>query len=88
MIVKFKRQFLKELDTVPTPELKTAVAAVIRAVEVANNLGEVASIKKLKGYKTAFRIRVGAFRIGLLVENNEVSFVRVMSRRDIYRFFP
>ena len=88
MITKYKRQFSKDLDELPTAELKAEVAAVIRAVEAATSLSDIGNVKKLKGYKTAYRIRVGAFRIGLVVENHEVSFVRVVNRRDIYRFFP
>lgn len=88
MKIKYKRQFSKDLDELPTIELKAEVAAVIRTVEAAASLSDVTNVKKLKGYKTAYRIRVGDFRIGLVVENNEVSLVRVINRRDIYRLFP
>ncbi|WP_201279130.1 type II toxin-antitoxin system RelE/ParE family toxin [Leptolyngbya iicbica] len=43
---------------------------------------------KLKGYQAFYRIRIGNYRIGLKVTDQEVIFVRLLHRREIYRFFP
>ncbi|MGA1264796.1 MAG: type II toxin-antitoxin system RelE family toxin, partial [Prochlorothrix sp.] len=52
------------------------------------------NLLKLKGYDTYYRIRVGDYRIGLEVlhqsdsGNLEIVFVRVLHRKEIYRYFP
>ena len=88
MKTEFNRYFLKDLDKLPTRELKAEVAAIILAVEAAESLAEINNVKKLKGYKAAYRIRIGDFRVGLLLAQNTVEFVRVVNRKDIYKLFP
>ena len=84
----FGSRFLKDLDKLPDAGVKSAVADVIEAVENAPNQTAIADLKKLRGYKTAFRIRVGDFRIGIFIRNGEVEFARVVNRKDIYKLFP
>ena len=57
-------------------------------VEQAQHLGQVANLKKLRGGGNYYRIRVGDYRIGLIVEGDAVTFVRFLHRKDIYRYFP
>jgi mRNA-degrading endonuclease RelE of RelBE toxin-antitoxin system len=35
-----------------------------------------------------FRIRIGEYRLGMLVEGEAVEIVRFLHRREIYRYFP
>ncbi len=49
---------------------------------------EIPHLKKMKGYKNAYRIRFGDYRIGFLFENNSIVLSRVMNRNEIYRYFP
>jgi len=35
-----------------------------------------------------YRIRLGDYRIGLVVNEQTVVFVRFLHRREIYRYFP
>lgn len=88
MKTEFNRLFLKDLDKLPTKELRTEVAAVIVAVENAGALTSIANVKKLRGYKTAYRIRVGDFRIGITLVKGTVEFVRIVNRKEIYTLFP
>ena len=88
MKTAFTGRFLKDIDKLPDAAVKSAVADVIEAVEKASNLAGIADLKKLKGYKTAYRIRVGDFRIGVFISNGEVEFARVVNRKDIYKLFP
>jgi len=54
----------------------------------ASSLQDIPKIKKLAGFKTAFRIRTGSYRIGILYENNIIYFVAFAHRKDIYKQFP
>ena len=88
MTVEFKGSFLKDLRKIKDAAVLSRVAAAIVAVEAAESLGNVASCKKLQGGDNYYRIRLGDFRIGLLVEDDIVKFVRFLSRGDIYQHFP
>ena len=86
MRVEFNRYFLKDLDKLPGASVKSDVADVIEALERASSLSQVPNVKKLKGFRTAYRIRVGDFRI--VVVHGVVEFVRVVNRNTIYKLFP
>jgi mRNA interferase RelE/StbE len=51
-------------------------------------LKDIINLKKLSGYKSAFRIRIGDYRIGVIIENDTVIFVAFAHRKDIYHRFP
>ncbi|MFM7580523.1 MAG: type II toxin-antitoxin system RelE family toxin, partial [Microcystaceae cyanobacterium] len=61
------------------------VQETIRIVKNATNLMEIPNIKKLKSKKNYYRIRIGDYRLGISLENNEVTFIRIRHRREIYR---
>jgi mRNA interferase RelE/StbE len=88
MQVEFLEKFGKDLDKVNQGFVKTAVQKTIIRVEQATNLNEIPQLKKLAGHKSAYRIRVGDYRIGIFVDGNRVQFARVANRKDIYKVFP
>ena len=88
MNVHFKKLFLKELDKIRDKRLKDAVYASILNVEHAQNLSQVKNLKKLTGFESHYRIRVGDYRIGLKVEGVTVFFAAFSHRKDIYKRFP
>jgi mRNA interferase RelE/StbE len=83
----FTRSFAKDLRTLQ-PRFREQIRQVIEQVEQAPSLQEVSNLKKLHGHPVHYRIRVGDYRVGLTAEGNEVTFVRVLHRKDIYRLFP
>ena len=61
--------------------------AIIQVEKVKTTI-DINQLKKLKGYKSAFRIKVGDYRIGLFIENDVIEFARILHRKDIYNLFP
>jgi mRNA interferase RelE/StbE len=51
-------------------------------------LSEIPSCKKMTGYKNAYRIKLKTYRIGFFLENKKVELVRILHRKDIYKYFP
>jgi mRNA interferase RelE/StbE len=45
---------------------------VIEEVEAAEDLGTIVALKKLQGYQIYYRVRVGDYRLGLMVVNEEI----------------
>jgi mRNA-degrading endonuclease RelE of RelBE toxin-antitoxin system len=54
----------------------------------AEEVREIRNIKPMKGYSNRYRIRIGDYRIGIEVEGKEVEVMRVLHRREFYRYFP
>jgi mRNA interferase RelE/StbE len=84
----FLASFARDLKKVRDVAVRDKVRSTILRVEEAPDLGAISGLKKLSGTGPYFRIRVGEYRIGLRVEGDVVTFVRVLPRRDIYRYFP
>lgn len=84
----FLKSFYKDIDKLHAQAIKEEVAEVIVKVKSASKLSDIKGLKKLKGYKIAYRIKIGDYRIGLLIEKNEIEFARILHRKDIYKVFP
>jgi mRNA-degrading endonuclease RelE of RelBE toxin-antitoxin system len=87
MDVIFLRQFSKDIDKLPTSIRKKLTRVIIEA-EDAENLSAVQHCKKLHNHNTAYRIRMGDYRLGFYFENNQIIMARVVHRKDIYKLFP
>jgi mRNA interferase RelE/StbE len=88
MEVVVTRQFEKDVEKELSKPMQLKLAKLIEALQQAPSLDEVADVKKLKGYKTAYRIRMGEYRIGFILKANTIKLSRVMNRKEIYRYFP
>ncbi len=88
MKVEFRKTFEKDLRKLRDKALLSNIKSVIEAVETASTLEEVTNLKKLKGADGYFRIRQGDYRIGLFLQDETLRFVRVLHRREFYRYFP
>ncbi len=87
MTVQFRKSFVKDLDALD-PTYRTRVEKTILELEAAKTLREMRQLKKLQGRSGFFRIRVGDYRLGLVVLAREVTLVRCLDRREFYRHFP
>ena len=88
MKTEFTSRFYKDIDKITQATVKSDLSSVIQQVEEAKQLTEIKNIKKLKGHSTAYRIRMGDYRIGIFYEKNIVEFIRIAHRKDIYKVFP
>ncbi len=62
---EFLRHFYKDLDKITHQSVKDGIAATIENVEAASRINEIKNIKKLTGFRNAYRIKLGDYRIGL-----------------------
>ena len=53
-----------------------------------DNVNNIPGIKKLKGFEKFYRLRIGNYRLGFLLEDDKVVFLRFLHRKDIYKYFP
>jgi addiction module RelE/StbE family toxin len=88
MQVEFRKTFKQDLKSLKDGKVLKRIQQVVEEVEGAKDLLEIRNIKVLQGYEGFYRIRVGDYRVGLFVENGIVAFVRVLHRKEVYRYFP
>ena len=88
MKVEFRASFVKDLRHLKNKELLSRIKQTIELVEKAQSQPDMANLKRLKGGHNYSRIRVGEYRLGLIIEGTTATFVRCLKRKEIYRFFP
>lgn len=89
MKVEFDKSFLKSLDKLGEPSIKNRLIEIIDEVENAKSLSDIPQIRKLTGFKEFYRIRIGNYRLGLeLIDNDTLLFIIISHRKDIYKLFP
>jgi mRNA interferase RelE/StbE len=86
--IQFRASFAKDLRGIKIKELLSRIKETIQQVEKAQTSQDITNLKKLKGGINYYRIRIGEYRIGLILESDTVSFVRCLNRKEIYRYFP
>lgn len=88
MEVVFLAKFNKDLDKISDSRIKTKVIELIEEIEISEKLTDLVNVKKLSGFKTAYRIKLGVYRIGFYFEKDTIEFARIVHRKDIYKIFP
>jgi len=93
MNFEISKAFQKSFNRLKDKQLSAAILAIIDDVNQAEQLTDITHLKKLKGHKTAYRIRAGNYRIGVFIEPDasgqlSVLFAAFSHRKDIYKKFP
>jgi mRNA interferase RelE/StbE len=86
--VAFRESFEKDLHRIGDTRILERVKKLIESVEISKSLRELKNLKKLKREGYYYRVRVGDYRIGLVIEGDLATFVRFLHRKDLYRYFP
>ena len=88
MKTAFKSSFAKDLKSIKSKTVLEAVAELIEGVEAAQNLRAIPDVKKLRAKGNYYRIKLGDYRVGITLNKDEITFVRCLDRKEIYRYFP
>ena len=89
MNTEYKPSFIKDLKALKsTPYFQSIKALVFEEIPSLPDLKNLKNLKQLKNFESAYRIRVGDYRIGFFFEEETIVFTRVLHRKEIYRYFP
>lgn len=88
MKLSFTKTAMKDVRKIKDIKQQDKIEEAILELKKANEIQEISSIKKLKGHPFAYRKRVGDYRIGLVLREDELIVSRVLKRADIYKVFP
>jgi mRNA interferase RelE/StbE len=89
MIIEFDKSFAKSLDQLNNNSLYPKIEKIIETAEAVSSIAELPNVKKLTGFKTYYRFRIGDYRLGFEKINEEtLRFIIISHRKDIYKKFP
>jgi len=88
MKVEFHQNFDKDLAQSKDAILAKQIRKLIMRLETAQVLNEIPNVKKLSGGSNFYRVRLGDYRVGFILSGTKVTLMRVLHRREIYRYFP
>ncbi|MGN6297694.1 MAG: type II toxin-antitoxin system RelE family toxin [Ginsengibacter sp.] len=88
MDVIITKQFEKDTEKELSQKMRLRLADIIEELQKVSKPSEINNIKKLRGFKSAYRIKIGDYRIGFILEDNLIKLSRIMNRKEIYRYFP
>jgi len=88
MKTAFRTSFNRDLKAISDKKILLEVEKVIIKIEACENLNSIKNLKKMAGEGGFFRIKVKDYRIGLLLDYHEVTLVRCLQRKDMYKYFP
>ncbi|MBC2717916.1 MAG: type II toxin-antitoxin system RelE/ParE family toxin [Desulfobacteraceae bacterium] len=89
MNLEFKKSFAKDLKKRQHDKsLLRRVQHLIQEVDDVQEINDIKNLKKLKAEGNYYRIRLGDYRFGLIIENDTVCFVRFLHRGEVYKYFP
>ncbi len=87
MHYQYSPSFVRDVKK-STTDVQGSVWGVIENIKAARTLHDISNMKKLKGYKTAYRIKVKTHRLCFYYENVMITIARFLPRKDVYQFFP
>jgi mRNA interferase RelE/StbE len=88
MQIEFTKKFGKQVDKCRDKTIRSNLSKTIINIQSAQKFTEIKNLKKLKGHKNFFRIRVGDYRVGIAVQDKKVILAAFDHRSDIYKYFP
>ncbi len=89
MNLLFDSSFDKSVRKLKNPALQRKIWDTILTLEQAATLSDIPNVKKMEGFKTFYRVRVGDYRLGFeLIAPDTLNLILVAHRKEIYRYFP
>lgn len=89
MKFSIEKSFDRDVDRIKDKKLLKRLRTLISMLDNADTIHGIPHIKKIEGYESYCRIKIGDYRLGMeAISNREVLLIRFLHRKDIYRYFP
>ena len=85
----FEKRFEKDLKKIQDKRILERVKSTIEKISLTDSLLELGeNVKRMRSNPNFWRIKIGDYRIGLEKEKDKIILVRILHRKDIYKYFP
>ena len=88
MEIKIDKSFQKDTRSIKDKSVLQKIANTIANIQRAQSLEEIKHLRKIRGTSSMYRIRIGDYRLGIIITESGVEFIRCLHRKDIYKYFP
>ncbi len=88
MKFRVEKSFAKDVDEIRDGKVLKKLRAFLSLLDNAESIHEMPHVKKIEGYDSFYRIKIGDYRLGMEVSRKEVVLIRFLHRKDVYRYFP
>lgn len=89
MTVEFDKSFDKWLSKINNKPLLDRIEKVILQMESAESIQQIRNVRKLVGFETYYRVKLGNHRIGFeRINKSTIRLIIIADRKDIYKNFP
>lgn len=88
MTTIYLESFEKDIRKIHEKRPKSNLLKIIKHLKNCEGITDIENIKKIKGTKKFYRVKIGNYRLGIKIEEDTVTLIRFLHRKDIYRYFP
>ena len=88
MVIKVEKSFQRDVNKITDLNLLRRLRDKINEINQLPSFSKIPNKKKLQSYNSYYRIKIGNYRIGLMVKDNKIILIRFLHRKDIYKYFP
>ncbi len=88
MEIRYRTSFGRDLRRERNSDLRRRVERIVEQLQRAPSVAGFPGLAGMKGYPNHYRVRIGDYRLGIIVDGDTAILVRLLHRREIYRHFP
>ena len=89
MNVQYRQLFLKDLKKLKKTDLYNRFYEfAFTALPEVDTLTDFSNIKAMVAYPGHYRFQFGDYRIGFILTDDALILMRILHRREFYRYFP
>ena len=89
MKIETKSGFIRDMRRIRNANTRRRVERKLTELRNASNISEVSEVSRIREERGRYyRIRIGAYRLGFMLQGDVVVLYRLLPRDEIYRRFP
>lgn len=88
MNVEYDKSFYRDIKKLRDKEPASKLKEIIEKFKSSKDLTEIKNIKKIQGTDNLYRVKIKNYRLGFELQENTVTLLKFLHRKDIYKYFP
>lgn len=88
MNVDYDNSFTRDIKKLKDKEISAQLKKSIEEMKPVQNITQLKNVRKMSGDHALYRLKIKNYRLGFECIGNDITLLRFMHRRDIYKWFP